>query len=138
MKTNFVHTSELRVRYGETDQLGYSYYGNYAQYFEVGRVEALRGLGMSYKSLEDRGVMLPVSKMEVNYKGPAKYDDLLEIETKIIEMRGARLIFEYSVKVDGREITTGLTILVFVGKEDMRPIHPPEDFTQLLLPYEVK
>ena len=138
MKTNFSHISELRVRYGETDQMGYSYYGNYAQYFEVGRVEALRAIGMSYKSLEDRGIMLPVSKMEVHYKGPAKYDDLLQIETRITEMVGARLSFEYSVKVNGREITTGSTILVFVGKATMRPIQPPKDFADLMALHEEK
>ena len=83
MKTSFKHNSTLRVRYGETDQMGYCYYGNYAQYFEVGRVEALRSLGVSYKSLEARGIMLPVSHFEINYKAPALYDDALVITTHI-------------------------------------------------------
>ena len=71
----------LRVRYGETDQMGYVYYGNYAQFFEVGRVEWLRDLGISYKSLEESGIMLPVIQLTVNYMKPAKYDDLLTIKT---------------------------------------------------------
>lgn len=138
MKTSFSKIIELRVRYGETDQMGYSYYGNYAQYFEVGRVEALRAIGMSYKSLEDRGVMLPVSSMEVQYKAPAKYDDLLRIETVISEMRGPRLVFDYTIKVEDRLIAIGTTTLVFVSKETMKPIHPPADFTELISKYEEK
>ena len=88
MKIDFNNSTTLRVRYSETDQMGYCYYGNYAQYFEVGRVEALRSIGMSYKSLEDRGIMLPVSDFQVTYKTPAKYDDQLTIQTKIIELKG--------------------------------------------------
>ena len=83
----FNHTIQLRVRYGETDQMGYCYYGNYAQYFEVGRVETLRSLGLSYKQLENEGFMLPVSEFSVKYKSPAFYDDLLSIETTITETK---------------------------------------------------
>jgi len=138
MKTSFSKITELRVRYGETDQMGYCYYGNYAQYFEVGRVEALREIGMSYKSLEDRGIMLPVSSMDIQYKSPAKYDDLLTIETKISEMRGPRLVFDYTIKIDDRIIALASTTLVFVSKGNMRPIQPPEDFTELISKYEEK
>ena len=138
MKTNFRHITTLRVRYGETDQMGYSYYGNYAQYFEVGRVEALRELGMSYKSLEERGIMLPVSHFEVNYKAPALYDDPLEITTHVTELRGPRLIFHYSIQVEGKLIAEASTTLVFVAKETMRPIQPPADFIKLLSKFEIK
>ena len=93
MQLSFTKTIELRVRYSETDQMGYCYYGNYAQYFEVGRVEALRSIGMSYKALEESGIMLPVSEFQVKYFAPAYYDDLLRIETQIIELRGSRLLF---------------------------------------------
>ena len=126
------HTFQKRVRYGETDQMGYLYYGNYAQYFEVGRVEALRGLGMSYKSLEDRGIMLPVAHFEINYKAPALYDDALEITTNVSELKGPRLIFHYEIHVNEKLISTGSTTLVFVAKETMRPIAPPDDFIKLL------
>lgn len=132
MKTSFKHITTLRVRYGETDQMGYSYYGNYAQYFEVGRVEALRELGMSYKSLEDRGIMLPVSHFEVNYKAPARYDDPLEITTHVAELKGPRLVFFYEIHVDNKLVANASTTLVFVTKETMRPIPPPKDFVDLL------
>ena len=138
MKTLFKHSTTLRVRYSETDQMGYSYYGNYAQYFEVGRVEALRAVGMSYKSLEDRGIMLPVSEMNVKYKSPAKYDDELKIVTIITEIRGPRIVFEYSIKVGDRTIATGVTTLVFVTKETMRPIPPPKDFMELISEYAME
>ena len=136
MKTSFNKITELRVRYGETDQMGYSYYGNYAQYFEVGRVEALRSVGMSYKSLEDRGYMLPVAALNVEYKSPAKYDDLLEIETEICEMKGPRLVFEYVIRIKDRVVATGSTTLVFVSKDHMKPIAPPKDFIELLKQHE--
>ena len=132
MKTSFKHTTTLRVRYSETDQMGYSYYGNYAQYFEVGRVEALRELGMSYKSLEERGIMLPVSHYEVNYKAPAKYDDPLVITTHVAELRGPRLVFLYEIHIDNNLIASASATLVFVAKETMRPIQPPKDFVELL------
>ncbi len=136
MKINFEHISTLRVRYGETDQMGYCYYGNYAQYFEVGRVEALREVGMSYKSLEENGVMLPVSEFKVNYKSPAKYDDLLLITTKITEIKGARIIFEYSIHNEKQDlIAEAETTLVFVSKQSMRPISPPSEFLSIIEKY---
>jgi len=79
----YTHESQIRVRYGETDQMGYCYYGNYAQYYEVGRVEALRDLGFAYKSLEEDGIMLPVLDFQIKYLKPAHYDDLLTIRTII-------------------------------------------------------
>ena len=88
MDIQFIQKTSLRVRYGETDQMGYCYYGNYAQYFEVGRVEALRSFGMSYKDMENSGVMLPVSEFNVRYFAPAYYDDLLLITTKITALKG--------------------------------------------------
>lgn len=139
MKIDFRHETSLRVRYGETDQMGYCYYGNYAQYFEVGRVEALRNLGMSYKQLEEQGVMLPVSEFSVKYKYPAKYDDALTIVTHISELRGARLAFDYIIMNENDQlIATAHTTLVFVAKETMRPITPPASFVKIIEPYEQK
>jgi acyl-CoA thioester hydrolase len=138
MKVNFSSSTTLRVRYGETDQMGYCYYGNYAQYFEVGRVEALREIGMSYKSLEDRGIMLPVADFHVSYKVPAKYDDQLTIRTEITEIRGARLIFNYCItNILGETVANASTILVFVSKKNMRPIAPPQDFIDLMTPHQI-
>ena len=127
------HTISLRVRYGETDQMGYCYYGNYASYFEVGRVETLRSLGYSYRALEESGFMLPVSHFEIDYLRPAFYDDELFVTTIISELKGTRLFFEYIIK-NGKEetICTGKTTLVFVNKETMRPIAPPNHFVELI------
>lgn len=125
--------TSLRVRYGETDQMGYCYYGNYAQYFEVGRVEALRELGMSYRSLEESGVMLPVSDYKVKYLRPAKYDDLLTIVTYIVKIEGVRLTFDYEIyNEDEKLVSKASTTLVFVNKETMRPSQPPEAFLSLI------
>lgn len=137
MKFDFERSTQIRVRYGETDQMGYCYYGNYAMYFEVGRVEALRELGMSYRALEETGVMLPVSHFEVNYKSPAKYDDLLTITTKITEISGPRLSFDYTIFNEDKIVATATTTLVFVAKGSMRPIQPPKDFVKLLEPYTI-
>lgn len=137
MEVDFKASTKLRVRYGETDQMGYCYYGNYAQYFEVGRVEAMRALGMTYRSLEERGVMLPVVNFEVNYKFPALYDDELLITTTISELQGPRLTFHYEITKDSGElICTAKTTLVFVSKKSKRPIAPPDDFITLLSEYK--
>ncbi|MBW7868692.1 MAG: acyl-CoA thioesterase [Brumimicrobium sp.] len=128
--------TKVRVRYGETDQMGYCYYGNYAQYFEVGRVETMREIGMSYKDLEDEGYMLPVSTFNVKYIRPAFYDDLLTVVTKISSLDGVRLNFEYLILNERREvISEATTTLIFVKKETMRPIAPPDQFIQLLKKY---
>ncbi len=130
---NFSHNIELRVRYGETDQMGYCYYGNYAQYFEVGRVETLRSLGMSYKQLEEDGYMLPVSELNIQYKKPALYDDLLTIKTTITEVKGARIYFSYEITNETNQlIAIATTTLVFVAKENMRPTQPPARCTKLM------
>ena len=88
---------KIRVRYGETDQMGYVYYGNYAQYFEVGRVEWLRSLGFSYKSLEESGVMLPVTHLEIEYLRPGKYDDLLTVTTTLSKKPMVRIEFDFEI-----------------------------------------
>lgn len=127
------HTISLRVRYGETDQMGYCYYGNYASYFEVGRVETLRQAGFSYRSLEEDGFMLPVSHFEIDYLKPAFYDDELFVTTEITELKGPRLFFEYQIHNEKQDlICTGKTTLVFVAKATMRPIAPPDLFVKLI------
>ncbi|MDX1652475.1 MAG: thioesterase family protein [Brumimicrobium sp.] len=123
----------LRVRYGETDQMGYVYYGNYAQYFEVGRVEALRNLGISYKTMEEEGFMLPVSEYHVKYRFPAKYDDELTVKTFVVGLSGPRLLFEYEIfNEDKALVATAHTTLVFVNKTTMRPTAPPENFCKMI------
>ena len=136
MEIDFEHDTKLRVRYGETDQMGYCYYGNYAQYFEVGRVEAMRHVGMSYKELEQQGVMLPVSEFQVKYITPALYDDELTIITKITKLKGVRLYFEYEIFNQQKALVCkASTTLVFVAKDTMKPIQPSEQFTALISKY---
>lgn len=85
----------LRVRYAETDQMGFVYYGNYAQYYEVGRVEAMRSLGFSYKEMEENGILMPVINLNINYKKPALYDDEIRIVTTVSKLPSVRITFDY-------------------------------------------
>jgi len=118
---------KIRVRYGETDQMGYVYYGNYAEYFEVGRVELLRSLGVSYKSLEESGIMLPVLHMEINFLKPAKYDDLLILETKLVGNPMVKIKFEFKIFSERKELlTTGETTLVFIDMKKNEPTKAPK------------
>ena len=121
----------IRVRYAETDKMGYVYYGNYAQYYEVGRVEALRQLGLSYKSIEELGVMLPVISFKINYFKPAYYDDLLNIKTLITEISQTRINFEYEIYNEKCELlNNGDTILVFINMLTKKPCKAPEIFLE--------
>jgi acyl-CoA thioester hydrolase len=129
----FISETEVRVRYAETDQMGYCYYGNYAQFFEVGRVEALRSLGHSYKSLEEQGLLLPVSEYSIKYIKPAFYDDLLTIRTLITELPHVRFKFDYeTLSPEGEIINRGSTTLVFVSKETGRPVKCPSSLSDAL------
>jgi acyl-CoA thioester hydrolase len=138
MNLIFKHTSFVRVRYGETDQMGYCYYGNYAQFFEIGRVEALRTIGMSYKEMEASGIMLPVGEFSVKYLKPALYDDLLTIVTTIVELRGAVLCFDYELYNENKDlVATAKTTLIFVDKNTMKPRKAPDQFMNLIQAYIV-
>ena len=97
MNLNYSHVLTFRVRYSETDRMGYCYHGNYATYFELGRVEALRSLGVVYKVLEDEGILLPVVSMSTKFKAPALYDDLLRLETRLVRAENCTLEFSYSL-----------------------------------------
>ena len=130
-----MYTTEIkiRVRYGETDRMGYVYYGNYAEYFEVARVEALRNLGFSYRKLEDEGIILPVTNFSVKYLKPNFYDDELTIKVSIKEIPMARIKFEYEVYNERDELTTTAdTTLVFINRKTNRPCSAPDDFTDEL------
>lgn len=129
----FKHEIVLRVRYGETDQMGYVYYGNYAEYLEVGRVEALRSLGFPYRRLEEQGVMLPVRELTVRYHAPARYDDQLTLLTFITEIPTARIHFRYEVRsASGELLTEATTTLVFVDRKTMRPTRAPQGLVEAL------
>lgn len=121
------HTIKIRVRYGETDQMGYVYYGNYAQYFEMGRVEWLRNLGVSYKEMEEHGVMLPVVNLNVNYLKPAKYDNLLTLKTTLIKKPSAKIEFDFQLFNEQNELLTkGYVSLVFIDMKKNRPTRCPD------------
>lgn len=122
----FVHETEIRVLYSDTDQMGYMYYGDYAKYFEFARTESIRSLGLTYKELEQSGVMMPVLSMNTKYIGPAKYDDVLRIKTIIKTLPGARILFEYEVyNMEDKLITICDTTLVFVDMETRKPVLCP-------------
>ena len=132
----FQSQTQLRVRYAETDQMGYVYYGNYAMYFEVARVEAMRSAGFSYREMEDNGIMMPVLESHFQYLKPGKYDELLTIKTKIPSLPGSRIRFEYQVFNESEElITEGWTTLAFLKKETHQPTRPPGNLLALLQPY---
>ena len=132
----FSSTTTVRVRYAETDQMGYVYYGNYAQYFEVGRVEAMRQLGYSYKDIEESGVIMPVLDLQVKFIKPGRYDEELTIKTTIKELPGVRIRFEYEINDEqGILICTGETSLVFLDPERNKPCRAPEGILDALRPY---
>ena len=129
-------STKIRVRYSETDKMGFCYYGNYATYFEVARVEALRELGIVYKKLEDNGILLPVIELNVRYKRAAKYDEVLEIKTIISQIKGTRISFSYETwSEDGALLNEADTTLVFVDANSMKPI-PIPTFIQNVLTNE--
>ncbi|WP_312339071.1 thioesterase family protein [Sphingobacterium sp.] len=132
----FVFDHQIRVRYAETDQMGYVYYGNYAAFYEIARTEMLRSTGISYKELEEMGVMLPVTEMKTKYLKPGKYDDLITIQVTIRQKPAVRIIFEYELfNESGELLNQGETTLVFVNTEKNRPCMPPQVFLDKMSKY---
>jgi len=129
--------TKIRVRYGETDQMGYAYYGIYAQYYEVGRVEAMRMLGFSYKEVEARGIILPVVDYTINYKKPAFYDDEITVVTRMREKpTGVRLPFDYECfNAKGELLNSGKVTLVCVDKSTGKVCMLPEWFEHAFDPF---
>ncbi|WP_026994666.1 acyl-CoA thioesterase [Flectobacillus major] len=132
----YYHEFTYRVRYADTDQMGYVYYGNYARLYEIGRVEALRSLGFSYKEMEDSGVMMPVYENKSKYIAPALYDDLLTIKTILQTVPSTRAIFLYEIyNSKGALVHTGETTLVFVNKQTNRLTKAPLELLDKLAKY---
>jgi acyl-CoA thioester hydrolase len=128
--------TNIRVRYAETDKMGFVYYGNYAAYYEVARVEALRSLGLTYRSMEENGIILPVLENYSKYILPALYDDLLTIAVMIRETPGTRIKFEYELyNQDNKLINLGYTTLVFVDLKTGRPMEIPAFILEILKPF---
>jgi acyl-coA thioester hydrolase, ybgC/ybaW family len=123
----------LRTRYAETDQMGVVYYGNYPQYLELGRVEWLRSIGFTYKAMEEEGVMMPVVSLQIQYKKPALYDELITIRTKLKELPSTKIEFDYEILNErGELLSTANTILVFVDAKTFRPVRCPEEVLKLI------
>jgi acyl-CoA thioester hydrolase len=126
----------IRVRYAETDQMGMVYYGNYATYYEVARVEALRQIGFRYKELEEEGIIMPVIENNSKFIQPALYDELLTVRVLIKKLPGIKTIFNYEfTNESGTLIHKGETILVFLDNKTRKPCRPPSHLIQLLTPY---
>ena len=121
------HQIQVRVRYSETDQMSVVYHGNYVPYFEMGRVEWLRNKGISYKSLEENGIALPIVSMTINYKKPARYDDLLTVVTKFKGQSSVKVEFDCEIRNENNELlTTAHFLLVFVDVNIGKTIKPPK------------
>lgn len=132
----YQHEYQYRVRYADTDQMGYVYYGNYARLYEIGRVEALRSLGFSYKAMEDSGVMMPVYENTSKFIAPALYDDLLTIRTILKTLPAARVVFFYEIlNSKGVLVHKGETTLVFVKMQNNRLTTAPKELLEQLSPY---
>ena len=126
------HTVEVRVRYSETDQMGVVYHGNYIPYFEIGRVEWLRNKGISYKTMEENGIALPIVSMNVNYKKPARYDELLTVHTIFKSQSSVKIEFDCAIYNEAKELlTTAHFILVFVSLKSGKPVSPPDYILEL-------
>jgi acyl-CoA thioester hydrolase len=126
----------IRVRYAETDQMGYVYYGIYASYYEVGRVESLRQLGLTYKEIEELGVIMPVLENRSRYLAPARYDELLTVVTTIRERPTVKIRFEYEIYNEEKKlINQGETLLAFVDRKTNRPCRPPMQMDKILEPF---
>jgi len=128
-----MHRFALRVRYGDTDQMGFAYYANYLRWFEIGRAELLRALGTSYRAVEGAGVWLPVIEARCRYHRPARYDDLVVIETGVAELRRAAVRFGYRVTREegGELLAEGTTEHCFTDRAG-RPVRPPAALAALL------
>jgi acyl-CoA thioester hydrolase len=133
----YISEMQVRVRYAETDQMNVVYHGNYAQYFEVGRVEAMRQLGLSYKELEATGVIMPVVEWSAKFLRPAHYDDLLTVKTTLRQMpANHRVEFDQEVyNENGKLLTVGKVVLYFLLAANMEKTNMPGEMTDKLTPY---
>jgi acyl-CoA thioester hydrolase len=126
----------IRVRYADTDQMGYMYYGNYARLYEIARVEAFRNIGFSYRDMEEAGTMMPVLENHSYYHQPARYDDELSIKVTVAELPMVRAVFKYEVRnQDGVLLNTGETTLIFLNRTTNRPTRIPKILLEKLTPF---
>lgn len=134
---NKVFENKLRVRYGETDQMGFVYYGNYALYLEVARTELIRSTGLSYKEMEERGIQLPVVNLNVNYRKPACYDDLITIQTKIVGEIGRKVCFSSELFNEQGDLLVKAEVeLIGVNSNTKAVMSCPDDIKEKLSLYQ--
>ncbi|KUO60816.1 thioesterase [bacterium BRH_c32] len=131
------HKTYIRVRYADTDKMTFVYNGKYLEYFEVGRTELLRNVGLSYADVEKNGFQLPLIEAGLKYKTPATYDDLLEIEATVTELYSSKVHIEYVIKKEGTDtiICEGFTTHIFMRAETKRAVKPPQIYVDALKPY---
>lgn len=131
------HTTQIRVRYADTDQMHFVYNGKYSEYLEVGRTEMLRNIDFPYHKLEDNGLMLPVLELFVRYKNPAFYDDLLLVRSFVKEIPIVKIHIDYTIHRDGEKILVaeGFTEHVFMNRETKKAVRPPKFFIDAIKPY---
>jgi len=129
-----INKISFRVRYAETDQMGVVYHGNYAQYLEMGRVEWLRQFGISYKSMEENNIMLPVISLQMNFKKSAVYDDLITVETRLKKPPAVKIEFEFKIFNEAKELLLEAeVVLAFMNMKTNRPIKCPDYVMQAIL-----
>ncbi len=135
----YLHETQIRVRYGETDQMGYLYYGNYAQYYEVGRVEMIRSLGLTYKELEEvYGIWLPVVSLDMRFVRPAYYDDLLTVRSELRKLPDEHITFHVEILNEKRKMVNAGTVrLCFFDAKTRKVVQAPEYLLEKLRPYFV-
>ncbi len=128
------HTTQIRVRYGDTDQMQYAYYGKYPEYFEVGRTEMMRELNLPYRVIEEKGYYMPVHSIYIRYKSPAFYDELLEVESRVEKLPNLKVHIDHTVRSADRNviICEGYVELVFIDRETKRVVRPPEFFLKVI------
>jgi len=132
----YIHHTKIRVRYSETDKMGYVYNGNYATYYEIGRTEMMRSLGMDYGKMEESGIMLPLLELKCKFLKPAYYDQEITIKTTVKEKPGIRMLFDYELfNEEGELINIGSTTLVFFDMVKKRPCLPPAYFMERVSQY---
>ena len=133
----FIHETQTRVRYGETDQMGYLYYGNYALYYEVGRAEMIRSLGMSYREMESQfGVMMPVMSLQMRFVRPALYDELVTIRTTLRELPSSTITFHHELFNEKKKLLNGGSVkLCFVEMATNKTVAPPQYLVEKLTPF---
>ena len=125
---------KIKVRYCETDQMGLVHHGSYINYFEEARISWISNLGFSYSEMEKSGLILPVSKLDVNYLRTSYFDDDLVVNVELAELPTSRLIFNYTIKNKDEVVVTGITVLAFLNKETKKPVRCPDYMLEKVTP----